>query len=310
MIKILNYRNNSEINYPLILLFGQVNQIKLTEGEDQKFINCKYLNGNHKCSINKNGKFKFIFLLKNGLNCFQFSYKQASIEINLIFKKLPIRRCVKLYYITCSIDKNDKLMNSIFDEGKFQSKDKLNNSISNAKQRISLAMLMLQTFIASILPNRFTFDLELDEQTNLPIVEQFHCVQYSLDEFSEMTEKEMWRNLAIELLKLNHLNNLNFKYLAFLSFSRYKFDENKIKNSSNQMHYDELIKMTNCYVALGTEKFAALHSCFLFCWPEHFDEILDKFNDQTSIDTKLEFNNSNSNTYGDLFSTSLGNYKF
>ena len=246
-IKILNYRNNCELNYSLVVIFGQV--IKLDCDQRDLFVNCKYLNENRKCSIKDGGKFKFIITLRSGANLVEFAFKQESIKLNLIYRRRKPQRCVKLYYVVCSANRvNDGLINSAFDEGRFQSSRNDNrNTVQNAKKRIGLALQMLQTFVASILPNKNTFDLDLDEH-DYPKVELFHS-EHRLDEFKQMSQEQIWRSIAVELLKENN-SNPNLKYLAFLSFSRYTYDATLTKNP-NRIEYDELVKMTDCFIALG-----------------------------------------------------------
>lgn len=308
MIKILNYRNNCEISSsPLVVIFGQVHNSvhnpvgaeDARRGGDVRFVNCERSGEHHKCLIAENGKFKFIFLLQNGVNAFDFSHMQRSIRLNLIFKRSPIRRCVKLYYVVCPADKEHR--ETMLESGEFQSKADQERGIENAKRRIGVAMLMLQTLIASLLPNRITFDLELDD-LNFPQVQLFNST-FSVNELRRMQEEELWSNMAVELLQANR-SNPNFKYLAFLSFSRYKFDE-KMTGRPNELHYDELVRMTDCYVALGGDGLACLSSCSMFCWPERLDEIEGHFSDATLIDPQLEFGHCKS-TYGEAYLASLG----
>ena len=116
-------------------------------------------------------------------------------------------------------------------------------------------------------------------------------------------------------MKSNDDSNLNFvKYLAFLSFSRFKFNENQISKNLDEIKYNDLKdlkRMIDCYCALGGDGFACLSSGLsLFSWPEEINEIIDKFNDSKLIDLKLELNNCGlnnlSSTYGDVYSASLG----
>ena len=189
MIKILNYRDNCKLNHPLVVIFGQINLENKEKDHREKLIKCKYLKEDHNCLIAGNeNRFKFIFLLQNGLNQFEFNFKQKSIKLNLIFKGLSIKKCIKPFYVICSNKKGDRL-NSIFEDGRFQSKDNLSNQIENAKRRISIALLMLQSFVAALLPNRITFNLDLDD-LNYPKIKLFHS-EFSLDEFKKMDEEEL-----------------------------------------------------------------------------------------------------------------------
>lgn len=304
MIKILNYRNNCEISSsPLVVIFGRVKRLVGAEaarrdGEVQ-FVNCERSGEHHRCLLAENGRFKFIFLLRNGVNAFEFSHQQESVRLNLIFKRSsPIRRCVKLYYVLCSADERHR--QTPFENGAFQSKDG-RNGVENAKRRIGLAALMLQALLASLLPERSTFDLELDD-SNFPKVE-LHKSELSLGELQRMKEDELWSKVAVELLQANCLNP-NFKYLAFLAFSRYKFDE-RLPEGLEEITYAELVRMTGCYVALGGDGLACLSSCSMFCWPERPDEIGEKFSDATRVDWRLEFGHCKS-TYGEAYLASLG----
>lgn len=308
MIKILNYRNNCEISHPLVVIFGII-RIKDEHNSKDHFITCKYQEDDHKCLLIRNEnqlKFKYIFLLRKGINIFKFTYKQIALNLNIKFNKLKIKRFVKPIYLVCSTDLDAK-ENTIFEDGRFQSNrngDNL-NTIDNAKKRIGLALLMIQTFIASTLPNKTTFDLELDDY-NHPIVELFHS-EFSLDDYRKMNQEQMWKSIAIEILKSKTVDNLNIKYVVFISFSRYKFDKTMIKNL-NRIDYDELIKMTDCFIALGGGNLAAIHTCGLFCWPEKLNEIENNFNDTTLIDSRFEINDCgfSLSTYGSLYFTSLG----
>lgn len=72
----------------------------------------------------------------------------------------------------------------------------------------------------------------------------------------------------------------NKKYLAFLSCTRY-WGENY---TDSMKTHEELLQITQAYVALGGGGLALFGTACLYTWPESFEEIILRFEDATLVD--------------------------
>ncbi|CAH0555179.1 unnamed protein product [Brassicogethes aeneus] len=117
-----------------------------------------------------------------------------------------------------------------------------------------------------------------------------------------MNQKELWEYFGREILN-SKLGDEKKKYLSFLSCTWY--DGEKYDPSFNS--YEDLIKITKGYVALGGGGLALFGTASLFTWPDHFEQLIDKFSDKTPIDrTRFLDDSCYRGTYGFCFSTTLG----
>lgn len=79
------------------------------------------------------------------------------------------------------------------------------------------------------------------------------------------------------------------KYLAFLSCTNYngdKFYEQEMKS------HEDIINITDAYVALGGGGLALFGTACLYTWPERFDDIISRFENKTLVDKALFLDDS------------------
>lgn len=72
------------------------------------------------------------------------------------------------------------------------------------------------------------------------------------------------------------------KFLAFLSCTNYCGED----YSSDKKSYEDLIGITEGYVALGGGGLALFGTGCLYTWPELFEDIIPRFQDSTSVDKR------------------------
>lgn len=70
------------------------------------------------------------------------------------------------------------------------------------------------------------------------------------------------------------------KYLAFLSCTKYCGE----KYSDKMQTYEELVELTEGYIALGGGDLALFGTACLYTWPEKFKEITDRFTNNSLVD--------------------------
>lgn len=142
------------------------------------------------------------------------------------------KRMLRVLYIICKDDPTN---------GEFQSIDTSQNKLKNALNRISLGVELLQVFLSEAIFKKFktrkTFALKKDFQSNLKCSDsELACESYytklELNKALTMKENEIFLYLANEIKLDNNLFDKHTKYLAILSFTRYKFDSDT-KSSYN-----------------------------------------------------------------------------
>lgn len=70
------------------------------------------------------------------------------------------------------------------------------------------------------------------------------------------------------------------KYLAFLSCTKYCGD----KYTDNLKSHEDLLRITQGYVALGGGGLALFGTACLYTWPEKFDDTVNRFLDDREVD--------------------------
>lgn len=79
---------------------------------------------------------------------------------------------------------------------------------------------------------------------------------------------------------MSSIGSENKKFLAFLSCTQYHGEG---YNSGMECHED-LIRLTEGYIALGGGGLALFGTGCLYTWPEFFDDIIPRFEDSTLVD--------------------------
>lgn len=70
------------------------------------------------------------------------------------------------------------------------------------------------------------------------------------------------------------------KFLAFLSCTRYRKED----YVEDMKCHEDLIRITQGYVALGGGGLALFGTACLYTWPEKFEDILSKFTNDSLVD--------------------------
>jgi hypothetical protein len=154
-------------------------------------------------------------------------------------------KMIRVLYVVCKDDPTN---------GEFQSQNTDQNKLENALNRISLNVELLQTFISETMFKKFksrkTFALKNDffkmdhknGDGNL-VCETFYT-NLELNKALTMQENEIFLYLACEIKQDKGLFDKDTKYLAILSFTRYK-------RSSDSNGSNDIFRDTHGYCALG-----------------------------------------------------------
>lgn len=87
---------------------------------------------------------------------------------------------------------------------------------------------------------------------------------------------------------ISGIGNETKKFLAFLSCTKYRGED---YNSEMKSHED-LIQITEGYVALGGGGLALFGTACLYTWPERFEDIISRFEDSNYVDKKYFLDDS------------------
>ncbi|KAL3269723.1 hypothetical protein HHI36_008783 [Cryptolaemus montrouzieri] len=290
-----NFTHGEIVTYPLIILKGHINPSihqaidgcnhNETQSDPDKII---LQHSVHKESIQPfNNRFKFILNLNEGNNSIKITSCGCTIEINLIYMPRETKYIVCPLYIIC--EEHD---------GTFQAPDDQDNSSESACKRINLITRMLQSVTAEKLYEKTLFrkTFHLEDECQI-----FRSKLLYL-EATKMDEKQLWEFIAREIM-MSEIGSETKKYLGFLSCTRYCGE----KYQESLRTHEDLVNITEAYVALGGGGLALFGSASIYTWPEHFEEIVERFEDQRLIDKSCFLDDScYRGTIGACFSTSLG----
>lgn len=189
------------------------------------------------------GKFKTFVSLNFGRNhvVLQHGYYTKTITVDRVSNICEDSYLIQPLYV---IFKNS--------DGTFQSRSHTDNSVDSAIRRISLACALIQTFTAvniSQLLNiepKYTFQFPYDAISQLPSCEIFYS-KHSVEDVNELSEADLWKLLAKELVeaKLPHL--VAMKFIMFLSNTRYNGQDWK-----QAWRHRDIVTATRGYAAIGT----------------------------------------------------------
>ena len=269
-VTLLNVRKDETIDYPILLIKG------IIQHDDT---DCGYGNVKKLCvfvshdSIEKectnvnvlNGKFKTLVELNVGLNTVRFVYccASTSAQINRTIRETDFT-IVPLFVINAGHD------------GEFQAPPDEENGPESACRRILLGCKLLQCLLAEKLSEqrlgRKTFQLKGDA------CEIFRSSLHHND-LKRMSQQETWSHIGREILT-SAVGDENKKYLGFLSCTRYKGE----KYVQGLKSHEDIVKLTDGYVALGGGGLALVGSACLYSWPDDVDQVFTKFLDETVVD--------------------------
>lgn len=208
----------------------------------------------------------------------------VSVEFEINYKpQTENQRCLRVVYLICRDEWGE-----VFEKGCFQSTPGDDNSLRSAKEKISLAVLMMQTFFGETVPAHHTFQVELDENGQ-PMVYTF-TLEQTYKELWSMDQQQLW-DLVADCILSSKLSNVNCKYLAFCSFSRYVCEPGSGR-TENSLTTLDIRKMTRGYVALGGGGLALLSTSCLYAWPNRIDQIVECFTDNRLIDRTILMDDS------------------
>jgi hypothetical protein len=130
------------------------------------------------------------------------------------------KKMLRVLYIICKDDPTN---------GEFQSIETSQNKLKNALNRISLGVELLQVFLSEAIFKKFktrkTFALKKDFSSNeSDLACESYYTKLELNKALAMKENEIFLYLANEIKQDQNLFDKDTKYLAILSFTRYKFD--------------------------------------------------------------------------------------
>ena len=227
------YANNASVQHPIILLEGRVStqladHIQVCNDSSNSIVNWPVVS----C------RFKLLVRLKPGANVISLRHGYYSSSLQYTLSQRQSSYAVQPIYII-----------SRDGDGRYQAPPGVDNSQSAAVKRISLGAALLQTFTASNLQTHnhacTTFQLPLDD-SGFPLCKVFRS-KYSTEEMFAMTVKELWRNIARELMESADMPaRYTSKFLGFISCSRY---DGADWNSS--WRHSDIVAATKGHVALG-----------------------------------------------------------
>ncbi|CAH1998344.1 unnamed protein product [Acanthoscelides obtectus] len=284
-LKIVNFQDSDVVSYSIIKILGNIEEPFCQKGISE---NVSLTLNDKKYSANISNKiFKFLIELHNGKNEIQIHYccDTIQLDINYVPKELP--NTVIPLYVICEGH-----------SGCFQAPANERNNPESACKRIMLCLKLLQCVTAEKLNEH-----DLGRKT-FQIQENCRIFKSSIDylKAQEMNQMELWQNIGKDIIS-SFSGSKNKKYLAFLSCTHYCGEQ----YVDGMKTHEELLGITKGYVALGGGNLALFGTACLFTWPEHFDDVISRFEDDTPIDrTQFLDDSCYRGTVGSCFSTTLG----
>lgn len=293
--RVTNHKPDSVVHYPLALLCG-------TCGSGCSSASVSVANLSSACPDSfvlwptANGTFKVIVQLVRGRNDLVLKYDTACQTFTLFFKPVLHQQCkyIRLVYITC---------HDAPQQGCFQGPEEEDCSIKSACNRISLGMQILQTAMAETLAaagvGHKSFFLECTEGGE-PVVHIFKSkLRYS--EARVMTSEDIWSCIATELMNSELRDGDHCKFVAFLSWTRYRSDAVEARTHS------EVMSRVSGHVMVGAGGLALCGTGCLYTWAQNVEELSWRLYDTRQVDRLHFMDDSNyRGTLSACYSSSLG----
>jgi len=235
MIIITNCTDGSTLSYPLALLEGTISNSKHQNRTIEAYTD-------HDNTIISwpivASRFKVLISLKDGLNHITVQSGFYSSKISVTYRDVL---ALSRYYVQpLYIIPRDH-------DGTFQAPAGMDNSIESALRRISFGARLMQTFTSvSLLSHNLsprTFQLKNDEDSSCTLV--FHS-KLSTDELTRLSGRDLWSQIAKEIMASNLPEKRYCKFIAFLSSTRYNGH-----GWSPAWRHSDVLNNTKCHVALG-----------------------------------------------------------
>lgn len=238
------------------------------------------------------GKFKAFVKLDKGINeleigCPSLQYKQ---RFTLTFTNLENQpRFVKVVYVKCCDS-----------EGMFDSPTNADNDLCTATKKLRFNALLLQTFMAvDMYKHGFgyeTFCLEEDDDGEV-LVHVFGS-KLTTEQAHAMNGDQLYSWFHSELLN-SSLNNLNCKFLVFMSCTHY--------DPPDDFDVTQTTKYVKAHTALGGGQLGLFGTGGLHTWAKDVEELLPCFTDSREINkSKLFDDSAGRGTFWANYSTTLG----
>lgn len=270
-IVINNIENNLTLCYSLVLLKGEV----VARVHDKININfnteCDNFTTSSSSTLVEN-KFKHLIELKPGQNKITVTYCCSSIIFTFFYKPKNTEYCVvPLYIITKSHD------------GRFQSPSD-ENTPEIACDKITIGTKLIQCLLAEKFAengfSRKTFQIESEINVSAPNCRIFYS-DLDTEAVRKMRQDEIWFAIGRELMS-SKLANEKYKYLAFISCTRYKGDDCQ----DGTIIHEQILNLTEGHAALGGGGLAIFGTACLHTWPKSLAEVANCFQDHTKVNKK------------------------
>ncbi|CAN7984856.1 unnamed protein product, partial [Ixodes hexagonus] len=242
------------------------------------------------------GVFKMFVSLVPGINIIHFSHGDISQDLVLRYEQPPLSfgKYVRLVYVVCQDDP---------DKGCFQGPPEEDCSIESALKRIALGARILQAVFAETLSaagfESKSFRLEHRSSLNTPVVHIFRTKLVAAEACS-MTAEDLWTHLAMELMDSDLRDSGNCKFLAFVSWTRYRTDVEPTSQS-------EVLSHTSGHVMIGAGGLALCGTGCLYTWSPDVQELPRRLGDDSKVDRLKYMDVSNyRGTLSACYSSSLG----
>lgn len=273
-IQITNYNNNDNVQCQILLLKGQIKN-HCDHPEIFTSVNKSKFNVSK-----KNGNFKCILPLVEGVNTITLNYCSASHTITILHNPERGKCFVKVLYIVCNGH-----------DGCFQSPLSACDAIE-ACNKISLGIQLVQCLFAEKLKHK-TFQIESD------------CVPFRValhvEEAYRMEQQQLWEQIGREIIASPMGNKTNWKFVAFLGCTRFEGIQN------NDFSYQNIRAKTVAAAALGGGDLALFGTGCLYTWPTEISNVIGCFQSNQPVDRCNFLDDSNNRrTYGGCFATTLG----
>ncbi|KAH6931910.1 hypothetical protein HPB50_001452 [Hyalomma asiaticum] len=293
--RVTNHKPDSVVHYPLVLLRGacgngclatSVSVANLSSACPNRFTSWP----------TANGTFKVIVQLVNGRNDLVLKHDTACQTFTLFFNPELYNKSnyIRLVYVTCPDAPH---------QGYFQGPEDEDCSIESACNRIGLGMEILQLAMAETLAAAGvgcrSFRLEHAEGGK-PVVHVFKTrLRYS--EACAMASEDIWSHIATELMNSGLRDGDCCKFVAFLSWTRYRGDAVEPRTHS------EVMSRVSGHVMVGAGGLALCGTGCLYTWAQNVEELPWRLYDMRKVDRLRFMDDSNyRGTLSACYSSTLG----
>lgn len=294
--RVTNHRAYSVVHYPLALLCGVCDI-----GDNPASVSVANLSSEFPGVFTSwpvvSGRFKVLVQLVPGRNDLLLMQGVAIETFSLFFEPvLCYKQCyIRLVYVTCC---------DAPQQGHFQGPEDEDCSIESACSRISLGMLILQTALAETLAasgmGHKSFCLEHTEKNSSPIVHIFKS-KLHYDQACVMTGEEIWSYVATELMNSELRDGDLCKFVAFLSWTRYRAD------MVEAVTHSEVLSRMSGHAMVGAGGLALCGTGCLYTWARNVEELPRRLYDTRQVDRLHFMDDSNyRGTLSACYSSSLG----